>query len=147
MRLTRFSDNALRCLIFLGLTDERTVTVGEVATRMAMSEDHLLKVVQRLVQLGYVQTTRGRNGGISLAREPERINIAELVRATEDNLALVPCFSETAAPCPIAPACVLATCLEEALQAFFGVLEGYTLADLVRPRRKLEPLTRRARSA
>lgn len=141
MRLTRFSDNALRCLIYLGVTREETVTVGDVALRMQMSEDHLLKVVQRLVQLGYVQSIRGRNGGIRLAKDPAAIPVAEVVRATEDNLALVPCFADAEA-CPISPACTLAHCLDDALNAFFGVLEGYTLADLVQPRRRLEQLVR-----
>lgn len=141
MRLTRFSDNALRCLIYLGVTREETVTVGDVAQRMQMSEDHLLKVVQRLVQLGYIQSIRGRNGGIRLAKEPAAIPVAEVVRATEDNLALVPCFTDADA-CPISPACTLAHCLDDALNAFFGVLEEYTLADLVQPRRRLEQLVR-----
>ena len=140
MRLTVFSDNALRCLIYLGTTETRTATVGEIATRMEMSEDHLLKVVKRLVQLGLVRTIRGRHGGIQLAQPPEEIRVAAVVRATEDNLALVACFDPASAPCPIAPACVLAGALEEALGAFFAVLDRYTLADLVRQRRRLSSL-------
>lgn len=137
MRLTRFTDNALRCLIYLGAQPEGTPTLREVAERMAMSEDHLLKVVQRLVQLGYVKSIRGRHGGIQLARPAESINVAALVRATEDNLALVPCFEPGDSTCPIAPACTLAGVLDDALGAFFATLEKSTLADLVKPRRRL----------
>ena len=142
MRLTRFTDNALRCLIFLGAQPERTATVGEVADRMDMSQDHLLKVVQRLVQLGYVSSVRGRNGGIRLAVAADAINLAVLVRATEDNLALVPCFVPEGNDCPIAPACALASVLDDALGAFFAVLEKSTLADLVKPRKRLLTLMR-----
>lgn len=140
MRLTRFTDNALRCLIFLGTSPENTHTVGEVAFRMNISEDHLLKVVQRLVELGYVRTIRGRNGGVQLARAPETLTVAEIVRSTEDNLSLVPCFDPATNDCPIASACDLALCLDEALGAFFATLERTTLADLVVKRTRLLPL-------
>lgn len=131
MRLTRFTDNALRCLMYLGRTGDRIVTVGEVADRMAMSEDHLLKVVRRLVELGYVTTVRGRKGGVRLAVAPAEINVGAVVRATEDNLALVPCFSPGDTSCPLTPACSLATTLDEALGAFFASLQRRTLADLI----------------
>lgn len=137
MRLTRFSDNALRCLMYLGLSDRAISTVGEVARRMSMSEDHLLKVVKRLSQLGYVQTIRGRKGGLRLARSPEDINIAEVLRATEDNLAIVPCLEAHDEACPISAVCQLAPVIEEALGSFFGTLQRYTLADLVRERRDM----------
>ena len=141
MRLTRFSDNALRCLMYLGLQPDRTPTVGEIARGMAISEDHLLKVVKRLVRLGYVRSIRGRNGGLELAMSPEAIMVSEVVRATEDNLTIVPCFNPATNTCPVAPACVLAGALDEALGAFFAVLEHYSLADLLRPRRRLVALT------
>ncbi|MCU0622558.1 MAG: Rrf2 family transcriptional regulator, partial [Gemmatimonadaceae bacterium] len=92
MRLTRFTDNALRCLIYLGVSETDPTPAGHIAAMMGMSEDHLVKVVQRLAALGYVQTLRGRGGGIRLARLPEAINIGEVVRATEENLMLASCF-------------------------------------------------------
>jgi Rrf2 family nitric oxide-sensitive transcriptional repressor len=137
MRLTRFSDNALRCLIYLAAVPERTPTIGEVAGRMSMSADHLLKVVRRLVDLGYVTTIRGRNGGLQLARPAEAIKVGAVLRATEDNLTLVPCFDPGTNDCPIAPACTLAAALDEALRSFLAVLDRYTVADLVRSRRQL----------
>ncbi len=140
MHLTRFTDNALRCLTFLALEPERDVTVGEVARRLAMSEDHLFKVVARLSQLGYVETVRGRTGGMHLARAPEGIVVGEVVRATEESFTLVECFSPDDNHCPIAPACVLAKTLDKALAAFLAELDAVTLADLVVPRRKLAKL-------
>lgn len=131
MRLTRFTDNALRCLIYLGSSEQVQSTVGEVARRMSMSEDHLLKVVKRLSQLGYVRTTRGRKGGLRLAKAPSEINIAAVIRATEDNLAIVPCFGAGHQNCPIAPACGLAPALDEALTSFFTTLGKYTLEDFL----------------
>jgi Rrf2 family nitric oxide-sensitive transcriptional repressor len=131
MRLTRFTDNALRCLMYLGRNPGRVVTVGEVSRKMAMSEDHLLKVVRRLVDLGHVRTVRGRRGGVQLSRPAADIVIGEVVRATEDNLALVPCFQPGDESCPIRDNCELAGTLNEALGQFFAVLQRKTLADLL----------------
>ena len=94
MRLTRYTDNALRCLTFLGITDGASITVPEISRRMRMSEDHLFKVIGRLAQLGYVETTRGRSGGVRLAKPPEAIIIGDVVRATEECMALVECFEK-----------------------------------------------------
>lgn len=140
MRLTRFTDNALRALIFLALRPDEVTTVGEVARKMGMSEDHLLKVVQRLTQLGYVRTIRGRNGGMRLARDASTIVAGEVVRQTEDNLQLVPCFEPNHDNCPISAACGLAPALDEALQAFLGALDRYTIADLLIKRGDLHAL-------
>lgn len=136
MRLTRHTDNALRALIYLALHAERPERIADIARRMGMNEDHVAKVIARLAQLGYVETIRGRVGGVRLARPPETINVGEVVRATEDNLALVECFDPETNQCPIAPACALAPALDEALSAFLGVLDRYTIGDLTaRPRR------------
>lgn len=140
MRLTRFTDNALRCLIYLGVSETDPTPAGHIAAQMGMSEDHLVKVVQRLAQLGYVQTLRGRGGGIRLARLPEMINVGDVVRATEENLCLVSCFDPEENDCPIASACLLAGTLDTALRAFFAELDRLTLADLLRPRRQLTQL-------
>lgn len=143
MHLTRFTDNALRCLMLLGLEPERCVPVPEVATRMNMSYDHLVKIVQRLTAVGYVETERGRHGGVRLAMRPADINIGTLVRHTEDNLILVECFNTDHQECPIASACKLAGVLDQALAAFFHVLDGRSLEDVLRPKRELIRLTTR----
>ncbi len=140
MHLTRFSDNALRCLTYFALYPGETATVGVVARRMALSEDHLVKVVQRLARLGYLETMRGRGGGVRMIRSPEEINIGAVVRETEESFRLVECFDADKNTCPIAPSCQLAGVLDEALQAFLAVLDRYTLADLVKSPRKLVKL-------
>ena len=141
MRLTRHSDNALRALIYLGIhAEEGPARITDIARRMGMSEDHLAKVVARLAQLGHVETLRGREGGVRLARPAAQINIGEVVRGTEDNLNLVECFDPSANQCPIAPACALAPLLDDALTAFFAVLDRHTLADLTAKPRSLTAL-------
>lgn len=142
MRLTRFTDNALRCLMVLGLEPEACIPVHTIAVRMNMSHEHLVKIVQRLAELGYVETVRGRNGGVRLAMPATAIALGALVRKMEDNLALVECFDPEHNTCPIAPACVLAGMLDEALSAFLTVLDGYSLADALRPGRQLTVLMR-----
>jgi len=133
MRLTRHTDNALRALIYLAIQheDESPARIADIARRMGMSEEHLSKVVARLATLGYVDTLRGRVGGVRLAKPAEEISVGAVVRATEDNLNLVECFDPSTNQCPIAPACALAPALDEALTAFLTVLDKYTLADLV----------------
>ncbi len=140
MRLTRYTDNALRALIYIGLHDEAPARITDIARRMGMSEDHTAKVVARLAELGVVVTLRGRAGGVRLARPAAEINIGQVVRATEDNLNLVECFDPEQNQCPIAPACALAPALDEALQAFFAVLDRYSLAHLVERPRALQRL-------
>ncbi len=141
MRLTRHTDNALRALIYLGIhADEAPARIADISRRMGMSEDHLAKVVARLAQLGYVETLRGRDGGVRLAQPPAKIIVGAVVRATEDNLNLVECFDPETNQCPIAPACALAPALDEALTAFLNVLDNYSLADLVAKPRALTRL-------
>ncbi len=140
MRLTRFSDNALRCLIVVGLEPDQCIPVHTIAERMNMSYEHLVKIVQRLAELGYVETVRRRHGGVRLAKPAERIRVGQLIRETEENLSLVECFEPDHNTCPIASACRLAGYLEEALSAFFGVLDGKTLADVIEPRPNLVTL-------
>lgn len=141
MRLTRHTDNALRALIYLGIhTEEQPARITDIARRMGMSEDHLAKVIARLAQLEYVETLRGREGGVRLKRSPAEITVGGVVRDTEDNLNLVECFAPDTNQCPIAPACALAPALDEALTAFLAVLDQYTLADLIAKPRALARL-------
>lgn len=140
MRLTRFTDNALRTLTLLALHPEVGVTVAEIARRMRMSEDHVFKVVHGLAAAGYVETKRGRSGGVRLAKPAATINIGAVVRGTEESFRLVECFDPKTNQCPIAPACVLATTLDRALAAFLAVLDDVTLDELIVQPRRLERL-------
>jgi Rrf2 family nitric oxide-sensitive transcriptional repressor len=140
VQLTSYSDYSLRVLMYLALEPERLVTIEDIARAYGISKSHLMKVVHQLGRRGYVETVRGRRGGLRLARPPEKIRVGEVVRATEENMALVECFEAGAGQCVIEAACGLRAVLHEALDAFLGVLDRYTLADLVARRRK--PLAR-----
>ncbi len=139
MHLTRFTDYTLRVLIYLGAhpREGRLATIGDIATAYGISGNHLKKIVYHLAQQGYVETTRGKGGGMRLARAPETINIGDVVRGAEEDLAVVECFRRGNAKCPIAPACALQGILGRALSAFFEVLDGKTLADLLVPQAQL----------
>ncbi len=133
MRLTHYTDYSLRVLIYLSLQQDRLSSIREIADAYEISESHLMKVVQALGQFGYVATLRGRGGGLKLAKPPSEINLGEVVRNTEDDLALVECFS-SASECKIAGPCRLTHVLRKALEAFLQVLDEYTVADLLRPK-------------
>jgi len=135
VRFTRHTDYALRVLMYLGLkAPEELSTIREIATRFDISENHLMKVVNRLGQMGVVETIRGRQGGIRLALSPEQIALGDTVRRCEDDMRVVECFDPATNTCPIASVCALPAILDEALGAFMAVLDRYTLADLLRPR-------------
>jgi Rrf2 family transcriptional regulator, nitric oxide-sensitive transcriptional repressor len=136
MRLTRYTDYSLRVLIYLGLQTERLSSIREIADLYGISESHLMKVVQALGQSGYVATLRGRGGGLRLAKSPHEINLGDVVRNTEYDVALVECFAEDGA-CRIAGPCRLRHVLKDALNAFFAVLDRYTLDDLLQPNRNI----------
>jgi Rrf2 family nitric oxide-sensitive transcriptional repressor len=130
MQLTTHTDYALRLLIFIAVRKDSTpARVQDAAARYGISANHVAKVAQTLVQLGYLHSFRGRGGGLALAMPAESINIGALVRRTE-NLRLLECFGPDST-CPIDPACVLKRALAEAQQAFLQVLDGYDLSDLV----------------
>ena len=140
MRLTTFTDYCLRALMFVALKGNELSTIDEIAERYGISRNHLVMVVFRLGQLGYLNTLRGKGGGIRLASDPAKINLGKLIRKTEEDFSLVECFQEQECLCVIEPACVLKKALRAALAAFFEVLDGYTLADLVKPSRNLARL-------
>jgi Rrf2 family nitric oxide-sensitive transcriptional repressor len=140
MRLTTFSDYSLRVLMYLAAHPQRLATIGEIARAYDVSENHLMKVVHHLAQEGYIETTRGKGGGLRLARAPEGINLGAVVRSTEDNGRFVECFDASRSDCRIAAACQLKGILGAAMEAFFGVLERHTLADLVGAESPLERL-------
>ena len=139
MRLTTFTDYTLRVLIYLGAhqRESRLATIGDIATAYGVSENHLMKIVHHLAQQGYVETTRGKGGGMRLAREPDQIHVGDVVRGAEEDLAIVECFQDGNVACPIAPACALQEVLGRAVGAFFEVLDSTTLADLLKPRAQL----------
>lgn len=138
MQLTRYSDYALRALIYLGLNGGRRCTAGEIADAYGISENHLTKVVHRLGREGFVTTVRGRKGGLELAMPPGEIGLGAVFRATEGNFALVECFAEGEKNgCPISGPCALTHVLEAALDAFLDVLDRHTLEDLLKPRHAL----------
>ncbi len=130
MRLNLQSDYALRLLMCLAASDGRLITIRQVAERYSISENHLMKVAHVLGREGFIETVRGRNGGLRLARKPAAIGIGDVVRRTEADLALVECFPGGAAGCFIVPACRLKGVLREALDAFMAVLDRYTIGDL-----------------
>lgn len=131
MQLNIFSDYALRVLIYAAARPNVRCTCEEVATAFGVSRHHLVKVVNGLEHLGYLETVRGRSGGFHLAHAPERIIIGEVVRRTEGTLAVVECFDRETNTCPLTRACGLKGALAEAVEAFLGVLDQYSLADLV----------------
>jgi Rrf2 family nitric oxide-sensitive transcriptional repressor len=138
MRLTQFTDYSLRVLIYLGLNgDGRLCTIHDIAQHYRISENHLMKVVHGLSQLGYVDSVRGRGGGLRLARPPEQVSVGAVVRDIEKDAALVECFDPEANECCITEACALRHALAEASAAFFAVLDRYRLSDLLRPKAKL----------
>lgn len=135
MQLTRYSDYSLRVLMYLAVRPEYLATIEEISAAYGISRAHLMKVVHQLGRAGFLDTVRGRGGGVQLARAPEEIVVGRVVRHTEDRLAIVECFDPTTSQCRIEPACGLRGVLEEALEAFLETLDRYTLADLVARRR------------
>ena len=131
MRLTQFSNFAIRVLMAAGLRARAPVSVPDIAREYGISYNHLKKAAAELCRLGYLEAVRGRDGGVRLARRPEDINIGAVIRATEGRVVLVECFDAATNTCPLRPACVLKAALERATAAFFAVLDEYTLADLL----------------
>ena len=126
MRLTAYTDFALRVLIYLAINPDRRPTIAEIAERYHVSKAHLMKVVYELARAGYVETTRGKGGGLTLGRAIDRITVGEIVRQTEPDMAVVACFDPVTQPCVIAPACRLKGKLTEARAAFLKVLDALT---------------------
>lgn len=159
MRLTSYSDYALRSLIYLAVkpTSNEIVNIVDIADSYRISKNHLTKVIHQLGKLGYIDTVRGKNGGIRLAMHPSQINIGQLIRHTESDFALVQCFEElkkqdialiptvnfsttSTSYCAIAPACTLKSAIAEAAEAFIQVLDGYTLDDFLKNKDELYQL-------
>ena len=118
--------------MLLALESEPLHTIEDIARRYNISQSHLMKIAQTLVRAGFIESVRGRHGGLRLGCEAKSINLGAVVRATEDSFRLVECFNQQHNACVITSACKLRGPLEEALQAFLGVLDRYCLDDLVK---------------
>lgn len=140
MKLTQYSDLGLRLLMYLAHRYGESVTIQEASDRFAVSKNHMVKISHQLTKSGLIESLRGRNGGVRLARPPEAISVEEALRATEDNFDLVECFGASQNRCVITEGCKLAGVLDTALAAFFAVLSKTSLADLVSNGNALEHL-------
>jgi Rrf2 family nitric oxide-sensitive transcriptional repressor len=162
MRLTNYSDYALRTLMYLAVMpeDAHLATIQDIADSYQISKSHLTKIIHQLAQLGYIESIRGKNGGIRLAKRAEAINLGEVLRHTEPDFAIVPCFVAARqsnnriepaiekdnkvgqVSCMIQPNCLLKKVFYEATQAFITVMDSYTLADITQNGNKLWALLR-----
>lgn len=140
MKLTTFTDYSLRVLLYLTARPERRATIAEIAQAFDVSEHHLTKVVHFLGRHGWLATVRGKGGGLGLAAAPSDIVVGRVVRATEGEARPAECFGAAPVHCRIERVCRLRGVLADAVQAFYGVLDGVTLADLVDDRAALAPL-------
>ncbi|WP_182085668.1 iron-responsive transcriptional regulator RirA [Aureimonas sp. ME7] len=131
MRLTRQTNYAIRLLMYCAANPDRLSRVGEVAAAYNVSELFLFKILQPLVEAGFVQTVRGRNGGIRLAQPAEAITLRAVVEVTEESFAMAECFETGAVDCPLIDSCALNAALRAALDAFLGTLGGFTIEGLV----------------
>ncbi len=132
MKLTSYFDYSLRVLIYLGRRPGELATIGEIAEHFNISRNHLIKVVHQLGIKGFVLTTRGRHGGISLGRPASQIGIGDLTRETEPDFDLLECFSEASNQCILSAECAMKSILLDASQAFLKELDRYTLDDIVK---------------
>ena len=135
MQLNAFTDYALRVLVYAAARPDERCLTSDVASAFGISRHHMVKVVNGLQHLGYIETTRGRTGGFTLARPPEDIRVGDVVRRTESAMVIVECFDRHTNTCPLAQACGLKGALAEAFTAFLAALDRYSIADMVaRPR-------------
>lgn len=130
MKLTAFTDYSLRVLIFLAADPQRRATIAEIATAFDVSLNHLTKVVHFLARQGWLATSRGKGGGLALARPASAISVGQVVRDTEGSATPAECFEQGGGHCAIASCCRLRGILHDAVEAFYAVLDRYTLADL-----------------
>lgn len=140
MKLTAFTDYSLRVLIYLAAASQRRSTILEICSAFEVKENHLTKVVHHLGKRGWVETTRGKGGGLMLARPASDISVGQVVRDTEGAAMPAECFAGEDSHCAIVSCCRLKGVLGEAVNAFYAVLDRYTLADLVRNQRELSSI-------
>ncbi len=131
MRLTSYTDYALRSLMYLGMNRDSLVTIQDIADAQGIAKNHLTKVVNHLSAMGVIDSVRGRNGGLRLGREPSEINIGEIVRNTENDFYIAECFNPENQGCMYSSACVLKGVLKKATNSFLDVLDGVTLETIL----------------
>jgi len=131
VQLTQFTDYSLRSLMFLGAHPGRLCKIAQIAAAYGISVNHLMKVVNRLSSCGYVDTIRGKGGGLRLARAPRLINLGDVVRDMEERFDIVECFNEQHQTCPLLPACALRSVLGDARRNFLATLDRHTLEDVI----------------
>lgn len=136
MRLNAQTDFSLRILMYLAAKGGEGATIQEIATKLGLSQTHLMRIAAKLAGTSLVVSTRGRAGGLALGMDPSRITVEDVVRAIEPDFALVECLAASGGDCSIEPACRLKGVLVSALDAFFAELRAVTLADLTFPNRK-----------
>lgn len=130
MRLTVYTDYALRLLMYVAVKADGLATIAEVADAYGISKNHLMKVAHQLSTAGYLSAVRGRGGGLGLGKPAAAIGLGEVVRLTEPDMDIVPCFHPENQDCPLRRACRLKGALDRARLAFMAVLDDYTLDDL-----------------
>jgi len=130
MNITRFTDYSLRVLMYLAVKGDELSTIRDIAESYGISKNHLMKVVQELSATGYIQSIRGKNGGIRLKENSANINVGKLIRALEKDQSIVECKGSDN-QCVITPSCQLKYIFSQAMESFFSTLDKYTLADLV----------------
>lgn len=131
MQLTSYTDYSLRALLYLGTHQDRLVTISEISEYHGISKNHMVKVVHNLGKNNFIQTVRGKSGGVRLARKPEEIILADVVRLTEPHMNIQECFSKETNTCPLMGNCKLTGVLYRARRGFMKVLEDNTLADML----------------
>ncbi len=137
MRLTLHTDYALRVLVHVGQHKGELVTISEIAECYGISKNHLTKVVHQLGRAGYLETVRGKYGGVRLLRRPEDVKLGQFIHEIEDDFTLVRCMRcDSADECRLSGNCIARDALSSGLTAFFKVLDGYTLADMLGAQRQ-----------
>lgn len=136
MRLTVYSDYAIRLLLYLGLKQNGLATIQEISKAYGISRNHLMKITHRLGRAGFVETVRGRGGGIRLSKSALQSTLGDLIRETEDDFQLVECFNAETATCVIRDKCYVQPIMAEALDAYMAVLDRYTLGEVVAAHRR-----------
>ncbi|MDD9333840.1 MAG: iron-responsive transcriptional regulator RirA, partial [Bartonella sp.] len=130
MRLTKQTNYALRMLMYCASNQEALSRIPEIASTYAVSELFLFKILQPLVEAGFIKTVRGRNGGVKLAKPATEISVADVIKITEDNFSMAECFDNQSSNCPLIDFCGLNIVLKKALDSFFDVLSLTSIADL-----------------
>ena len=140
MRLTKQTNYAIRILMYCAANKGNLSQIPEIANAYNLSEVFLFKILKPLTKNGLVESVRGRNGGIKLARDASDIRLSDVVRVTEENFDMAECFKMEGTQCPLVNACELNSALREALAAFFSVLDKYTIDDLAHNRFRIDRL-------